>query len=83
MIMKIDSKFKELLISMTWEGKMHITNKEVSENLVKELESHLETDKSDESLSEVINKWDQIKESTKLKIIKMLSREFGNKHPEE
>jgi hypothetical protein len=43
----------------------------------------LETDKSDESLSEVINKWDQIKESTKLKIIKMISREFGNKHPEE
>ena len=68
---------------MTWEEKMHITNKEVSENLVKELESHLETDKSDESLSEVINKWDQIKESTKLKIIKMISREFGNKHPEE
>lgn len=68
---------------MTWEEKMHITNKEVSENLVKELESHLETDKSDESLSEVINKWDQIKESTKLKIIKMISREFGNKHLEE
>jgi|GEM_PF-863259 antirestriction protein ArdC len=57
--------------------------REASENLVKELESHLETDKSDESLSEVINKWDQIKESTKLKIIKMISREFGNKHPEE
>lgn len=61
----------------------HYYTKEVSEELVKELNLHLEIEKSDERLTEVIKKWDHIKENTQVKILKMMNGEIRKKFPRD